>query len=206
MHVAPVSQSRQQQDYYTHRENKHAAGEAIFYVSQGCMQEILKLRRFESKRKSSQYLTPKTPPLHWWDWWYLQWSGLCNICLCSMDCYMSSMEVPAKQKLQCFFPTWTYLGMLLFFFFTHIAGYNSSLADMTTLTLCWFWLFVNHVSACCNTYSGECVVQVVNGPRNDYNVVNVKPEGQDSCCKAHTYHTELNYHWICVVCGLYKSW
>lgn len=43
-----------------------------------------------------------------------------------------------------------------------------------------------------DTYSGEGVVQVVNGPRYDYNVVNVKPEGQDGCCKAHTYHTDMN--------------
>lgn len=51
---------------------------------------------------------------------------------------------------------------------------------------------MNHLSTLNNTYSGEGVVQVVNGPSNDYNVVNVKPEGQDSCCKAHTYHTEMN--------------
>lgn len=163
---------------------------------------------FWKARESSQYLTPKTPPLHWWDWWYLQWSGLCNISLCSMDCYMSSMEVPAKQKLQSFFLTLKYLDMLLllFFFLTDIAGYSSSIPDMTTLTLCWFWLFLNHVSVYYYTYSGEWVVQVVNGPRNDYNVVNVKPEGQDSCRKAHTYHTELNYHWTRLLCGLYKSW
>lgn len=89
-----------------------------------------------------------------------------------------------KQKLQWFFPP-------LFDTFRDFTGYNSSLTDMTTLTLCWFGLFMNHVSTWRNTYSGEWVVQVVNGPSNDYNVVNVKPEGQDSCCKAHTYHTEM---------------
>lgn len=56
------------------------------------------------------------------------------------------------------------------------------------------------VSAWCDTYSGEWIVQVVNGPSNDYNVVNVKPEGQDSCCKAHTYHTEVNKALLNVTC------
>lgn len=54
MHVAPVSQSEQQQDCYTHTQgNKHAAEEAVFYVSRGCMQDTLKLCCFESKRKQS---------------------------------------------------------------------------------------------------------------------------------------------------------
>lgn len=42
-----------------------------------------------------------------------------------------------------------------------------------------------------HTYSGEGVVQVVNGPGNDNNVVNVKPKGQHSCCQAHTYDTVM---------------
>lgn len=49
-----------------------------------------------------------------------------------------------------------------------------------------FDLSVYNVRELYNTYSGEGVVQIVNGPSNDDNVVNVKPEGQDSCCKANT--------------------
>lgn len=67
-------------------------------------------------------------------------------------------------------------------------------------------LSIGHVSSVCDTYSGEGVVQVVNGPSNDYNVVNVKPEGQDSCCKAHTYHTEMNVNgFVTTSCNLDKA-
>lgn len=79
-----------------------------------------------------------------------------------MDCYTSSTEGSEKQTLKCFF-----------FLHIHLDPNVSPLKEGTQ----------------CNTYSGEGVVQVVNSPGNDYNVVNVKPEGQDSCCKAHTYHT-----------------
>lgn len=50
MHVAPASQSQQQQDHYTHTHARthratceRAAEEALVYVSQGCMQDTLKL-------------------------------------------------------------------------------------------------------------------------------------------------------------------
>lgn len=87
---------------YTHREmQQRRLFFLFFYVSRGGMQDTLKLCCLW---KTSQYLTPKTPALHWWDWWYLGWSGSCNIYLCSMDCHKSSMEVPVKTKYQCFFP------------------------------------------------------------------------------------------------------
>lgn len=141
------------------------------------------------QEKASQYLTPKTPPLHWWDWWYLWWSSLCNICLCSMDCYMSSMGGPEKQKSCCvfFLCSWAFLGICNFL----QVSQSTFPDDIRTLTLCCF--FMNHMSTLYDyTYSRKGVIQVVNSPGNDYNVVNVKPEGQDSCCKAHTYHTEMN--------------
>lgn len=73
-------------------------------------------------RESSQYLTPRTPPLHWSDWWYLQWSGLYNISLCSMDCYMSSTEDPEKQRnYSVFFSSLTHSG--IFQFLAGITGY-----------------------------------------------------------------------------------
>ena len=43
---------------YTHRNN-HAAEVAVFYVSQGCMQDTLKLCCCESKRKQVNILLPK---------------------------------------------------------------------------------------------------------------------------------------------------
>lgn len=62
---------------------------------------------------------------------------------------MSSMEVPAKTEITVVF------SPPLFDTFRDFTGYNSSLTDMTTLTLCWFGLFMNHVSTWRNTYSGE---------------------------------------------------
>ena len=37
------------------------------------------------------------------------------------------------------------------------------------------------------THRGEGVVQVVDGPGDDDNVVDVQPEGQHSCREAHTW-------------------
>lgn len=50
-------------------------------------------------------------------------------------------------------------------------------------------------------YCGEGVVQIVNGPGNDDNIVDVKPEGQNCCCQAYTcehkpetwYTRNMNY-------------
>lgn len=52
-------------------------------------------------------------------------------------------------------------------------------------------VYLPHRGKVRHTYSGEGVVQVVNGPGNDNNVVNVKPKGQHSCCQAHTYDTVM---------------
>lgn len=53
MHVAPASQSEQQGRLLYTQGHKHAAEEAVFYVSQGCMQDTLKRCCFESKRNQS---------------------------------------------------------------------------------------------------------------------------------------------------------
>lgn len=53
MHVAPASQSEQQGRLLYTQGHKHAAEEAVLYVSQGCMQDTLKLCCFESKRNQS---------------------------------------------------------------------------------------------------------------------------------------------------------
>lgn len=49
-----------------------------------------------------------------------------------MDCYMSSMEGPAKTKITVFVFTFQTPAIVP--------------TDATTLTLCWINLFMNHVS------------------------------------------------------------
>lgn len=80
---------------------------------------------------------------------------------------MSSMEGPGKcKKIK-----------------NKINKYNL-LPILTSFEIFLHAIFLN------NTYSGKWVVQVVNGPSNDYNVVDVKPEGEDSCSKAHTWRSK----------------
>lgn len=71
-------------------------------------------------------------------------------------------------------------------FLADIAGYIPNEQPCFYLSFSFKW------NTLYNTYSGEGVVQVVNGPSNDYNVVNVEPEGQNSRCKAHTCHRKMN--------------
>lgn len=77
MHVEPLSQSSND------REKSNMQHWRLI---------LIKLREAEN----GQYLTPRTPPQHWWGWWYQQWSSLCNIFLCSIDCYTSSKGGPEK--------------------------------------------------------------------------------------------------------------
>lgn len=48
----------------------------------------------------------------------------------------------------------------------------------------------------CFTYCGEGVVQVIQSPSNDHNVVNVEPEGEHGCSKANscTHRKQINIH------------
>ena len=51
------------------------------------------LKQAESTTRQS--LTPRTPALHWSDWWSLGCCSWCSISLCSIHCHMSSREGPA---------------------------------------------------------------------------------------------------------------
>lgn len=52
----------------------------------------------------------------------------------------------------------------------------------------WVWFFLKGRGS---THRGEGIVQVVDGPGDDDNVVDVQPEGQHSSSKAHTWE------WTC---------
>lgn len=46
---------------------------------------------------------------------------------------------------------------------------------------------INEVNEISGTHSREGIVQVVNGPGNDHNVIDIQPEGQNSSSQADTW-------------------